>query len=211
MPTLPRSFYERKTDDVARELLGCRLVHRVPGIGARRSERLAGIIVETEAYLGAEDRACHSFGYRRTPRTESLYQEGGRSYVYFVYGMHWCFNAVTRSCEHPEAVLIRALRPTEGLSRMRRNRALAKSLVSDRSLTNGPAKLCAALEIDGSCKRIDLCGRLLFIEPGPTSPVASDICSAPRIGVDYARECAAWPLRFFLCDDPFVSKAPRKR
>jgi DNA-3-methyladenine glycosylase len=108
---LPISFYERDTQTVARELLGQRLVHIV------RGQRISGLIVETEAYIGAEDRACHGFGHRRTKRTESLYQPGGFSYVYLIYGMHHCFNVVTKSSDDPEAVLIRALEPSEARSR----------------------------------------------------------------------------------------------
>jgi DNA-3-methyladenine glycosylase len=122
--------------------------------------------------------------------------------------MHWCFNAVTRGPSSPEAVLVRALRPLEGLERMRRNRGRDASLQSGRdlSLTNGPAKLCAALAIDGACDRLSLAGNSLFIERGPCQPRAEEIVASPRIGVDYAGAAAKWNLRFSLQGDAYVSK-----
>lgn len=176
-------FYLRKTDDVARRLLGCTLVHMVNG------QRISGRIVETEAYLGISDPACHSFNNRRTARTESMYLEGGHAYVYFIYGMHFCFNVVTRATGQPEAVLIRAIEPQDGIEFMRRKRK-AKH---DRDLSNGPGKLCQALAIDRSCDGLTLQGPELFIEAGP---VIRDVIEGPRIGVDYAGSAAKWPLRF---------------
>lgn len=194
---LPPRFYEGKTVDVARKLLGLRLVHVVKG------ERLSGLIVETEAYLGATDRACHSFGYRRTERVASMYLPGGHAYVYFIYGMHFCFNVVTRSEKEPEAVLIRALVPQEGLETMRRNRGVER----ERDLTNGPARLCEALAIDKGCDRLSLQGPELFIERARAKAYPSTrIVVSPRVGVAYAGGAAAWPLRFSLRDCPHVSK-----
>lgn len=193
---LPLSFYQRDTTLVARELLGKRLVHQIG------RKRLSGIIVETEAYIGAEDRACHGFGNRRTRRTESLFQEGGYSYVYMIYGMHFCFNAVTRTCDHPEAVLVRALQPNEGVSEMKRNRLVK----SERELTSGPAKLCEALLIDKAQDRLSLVGSELFIEDINLQISSQDIVTKPRIGIAYAGEAAHWPLRFYICGNPFISK-----
>jgi DNA-3-methyladenine glycosylase len=186
--TLPLEFYRRKTETVARELLGCTLVHRVNG------RRVAGRIVETEAYIGIEDPACHSFGDRRTTRIKSMYLEGGHAYVYLIYGMYHCFNVVTREKGVPEAVLIRAVEPLEGI---------------DLS-TNGPGKLCRAMNIDrASCDGLRLNGRELFIEKSTTPLQRSEIQSCARVGVDYAGEAAAWPLRFLIKNNAWVSKRPR--
>src|SRR6516162_4916002 len=114
--TLPHSFYQRDTVTVARELLGKKLVR------IYRGRRLSGIIVETEAYLGEHDRAAHTFGLRRTLRNEAMYKEGGHAYVYFVYGMHFCINAVTKKKNEPEAVLLRAIECVEGLDTIRKLR-----------------------------------------------------------------------------------------
>ena len=203
---LPPEFYRRKTAAVARELLGCKLVRR------HGDEAISGEIVETEAYVGADDPACHGYRNRRTARTESLFQDGGWTYVYFIYGVHWCFNVVTRAAEHPEAVLIRALRPVDGIERMRVNRRAKKNQASpakplrDRDLTNGPGKLCQALAIDRSCDRLSLSGPQIWIESRSNDSDRPDVVACARIGVDYAGPAAAWPLRFFIRDDPFVSK-----
>ena len=197
---LPLKFYRRDTETVARELLGCRLVHVVGG------QRLSGRIVETEAYLGIGDRACHTFGDRRTERTKSMYLPGGHAYVYFIYGMHFCFNVVTRTEEHPEAVLVRAIEPLEGIETMRSRRAVKR----DRDLANGPGKLCAALAIDKKCDGLSLNGPSLFIEPGEKID-SRLVHSSRRIGVDYAGTDAERLLRFSLAESEFVSKAlPRK-
>ncbi|MCM2282249.1 MAG: DNA-3-methyladenine glycosylase, partial [Bdellovibrionaceae bacterium] len=153
-PILPPRFYADATERVARRLLGQRLVHVING------ERLSGLIVETEAYLGARDRACHTYGYRRTTRVQSMYLPGGHAYVYFIYGMHFCFNAVTRDTVEPEAVLIRALIPDEGLATQKRLRGTTR----ERELTNGPARLCQALAIARTCDGLSLQGPELFIE-----------------------------------------------
>lgn len=192
---LPAQFYRAQTEDVARRLLGQRLVHVVNG------ERLSGIIVETEAYLGARDRACHSYGYRRTKRVRSLYLDGGHAYVYFIYGMHFCFNVVTRDSSEPEAVLIRALRPEEGIETQRRHRGGACEL------TNGPARLCEALAIDASIDGCSLLEPPLFIErTRDRAHSARVIITTPRIGISSAGDAASWPLRFALRDCPHVSK-----
>lgn len=201
---LLEEFYLRDTETVARDLLGKRLVHIVNGPNGR--ERLSGLIVETEAYLGIKDQACHSFGDRRTPRTESMYLRGGHAYVYFIYGMHNCFNVVTRHEGHPEAVLIRGLEPLEGIETMRARRKQA----NDRNLCNGPGKLCQALAIDRTCDRISLIESAdLFIEDIGTPVVEAS--ASPRVGVDYAGDAAAWPMRFFVAGNRHVSKVPAPR
>src|SRR5215831_542073 len=159
---LPREFYTRSDVlEVARDLLGKKLV--VPN---RNGTRIAGIIVEAEAYRGPEDRASHAFGGRRTNRTETMYQIGGTAYVYFVYGMYYQFNVVTAVADVPHAVLIRALEPVEGLDVMRRRRGRER----DRELTSGPGKLCVALGIDRRLDRADLLGNRVWLEAGRKVP-----------------------------------------
>jgi len=184
---LSAKFYRRDTATVARELLGCRLVHVVNG------QRVSGRIIETEAYLGITDRACHSYGGRRTERVKSMYLAGGHAYVYFIYGMHFCFNVVTKGHGEPEAVLIRALAPEEGVPEMRRRRRIK----NDRDLVNGPGKLCQALGIDRQCDGVVLTGETLFIEKG-TLHEAESLVISERIGIEYSGEAAKWPLRFEL-------------
>ena len=185
---LSQRFYLRETTVVARALLGCTLVHIVNG------KRISGRIVETEAYLGLIDPAAHTFGDRRTQRTRSMYMHGGHAYVYFIYGMHFCINVVTRKTGVPEAVLLRAIEPTDGIENMRRRRKVKK----DRDLANGPGKLCQAMGINRSCDGRSLLSEDLFIEPRSQKLRDSDIEISSRIGVDYAGEAAQWPLRFVL-------------
>jgi DNA-3-methyladenine glycosylase len=193
-PPLPLEFYDRPTERVARDLLGAVLEHRTPdGIAAGR-------IVETEAYLGEHDLACHA-AVGRTPRTEGLYGRPGTAYVYFIYGMYWCVNAVTRAVGEPSAVLIRALEPISGIELMRRRRPTARR---DVDLTNGPGKLCLALAIDGANDRDSLQKSALVIRSGVEIPDAS-VAVTPRIGIT---KCADWPLRYFVSDNPYVSKTP---
>ena len=218
---LGKEFFMRDTTRVARELLGKRLVHIVQGHSNNRTSanratnntdsriRLAGTIVETEAYLGAGDRACHSFGALRTKRTESLFLEGGTSYVFLIYGMHCCFNVVTRDADKPEAVLIRAIQPTEGIEEMLRRRLLRDQ--NPINLSNGPGKLCEALGIDRSCDRVSLMkSPSLFLEDAPMIE-AQKILASARIGVDYAGEAASWPLRFSIVGNSYVSKTQKSK
>ncbi len=194
---LTREFYDRETEVVARELLGAILECETP------SGRTRGIIVETEAYLGEHDEACHAVA-GVTHRTGPLYGRPGTAYVYFIYGMHWCFNAVTRAEGLPSAVLVRALEPVEGLSLMRQRRPRASS---DIDLTNGPGKLAAALGIDGSMNRVSLQRRPLVIREGQRTP-AELIETTPRIGITRAADL---PLRYFIRESAYVSRAPRAR
>jgi DNA-3-methyladenine glycosylase len=177
---------------VARSALGKVLVHESP------EGRVSGRIVETEAYRGPEDRAAHSFGGRRTPRTEVMFGPPGYAYVFFVYGMHWHFNLVTTAEGAPHAVLIRAVEPLEGLELMARRRGLDPGA---RGLTNGPGKLCQAFGIDRAHYGADLTGDRLYLLEGPTPKTS---CSA-RIGVDYAKEWAEKPWRFYDAESRFVS------
>jgi DNA-3-methyladenine glycosylase len=193
---LPKSFYSRETEIVARELLGAILVCR-----AERGVT-SGRIVETEAYLGEHDRACHAAA-GRTPRTDPLYGEPGTAYVYFIYGMHWCFNAVTRPAGLPSAVLVRAVEPIDGVELMWTRRAAA---VRQADLTNGPGKLCQAMGITGAHNRLSLKRPPLQIygsEPVPDR----DVKVTPRMGIT---QCADWPLRWVIAGNPFVSRGPRE-
>jgi len=187
---LPVSFYDRPTEQVARDLLGAILECRTPdGIAAGR-------IVETEAYLGEHDLACHAAA-GLTDRTAPLYGAPGIAYVYFIYGMHWCFNAVTRAKGEPSAVLVRAIEPVKGIELMRARRGVRR----DADLTNGPAKLCEALRIDGRLNRAVLQRGAVTIRAG--TPVAeSNVAITPRIGIT---RCADWPLRWIVRDSPCVS------
>ena len=193
-PPLPREFYDRATELVARDLLGAVLECETPdGLAAGR-------IVETEAYLGEHDLACHA-AVGRTSRTAPLYGPPGIAYVYLIYGMYWCFNAVTRAEHEPSAVLVRALEPIEGIELMRRRRSTARR---DVDLTNGPGKLCLALGIDARHNWGRLDTPPLLVRAGEPVPDAN-VTVTPRIGIT---QSADWPLRWFVTDSPFVSKTP---
>ena len=189
------SFFRQDTVELARKLLGCLLVHRTTdGVAA-------GMIVETEAYVGAIDKACHAW-QNRSERTEIMYHDGGYAYVYLIYGMHHCFNVVTGPEGEGNAVLIRALEPVLGLDLMQRRRN-TKML---QNLCSGPGKVCQALAITKNEYGLDLCD--------PVSPLRliryrnipdMQIVATPRINVAYAEEAAAWPWRFYVKDNPYVS------
>ncbi|MGK2960785.1 MAG: DNA-3-methyladenine glycosylase [Gemmatimonadaceae bacterium] len=194
---LPRSFYDRETETVARELLGAVLECTTPEGSA------SGIIVETEAYVGEHDPACHA-AVGRTRRTEPLYGRPGTSYVYFIYGVHWCFNAVTRGEGLPSAVLVRAVEPLTGKDLMQARRGGG---ISGVNLTNGPGKLCAALGIDGALNGLSLQRRPIVIREG--EPVGETrIQMTPRIGITKAAE---WPLRYMIEDNLWVSGSRRAK
>jgi DNA-3-methyladenine glycosylase len=189
---LPRAFYERETEIVAREMLGTVLECET------RDGIASGIIVETEAYLGEHDLACHAAA-GRTARTEPLYGPPGTSYVYFIYGMYWCFNAVTRAEGLPSAVLVRALEPLAGIDLMHKRRPRIKNEVD---LTNGPGKLCTALGIDGSMSGKSLQRKPLVIREGERIP-DEKVEVTTRIGIT---KSADWPLRWIVKGNRFVSK-----
>ncbi len=193
--SLPQSFYRQSTKKVAKELLGKKLVRIYKG------KRISGIITETEAYLGIKDMACHSFGGRMTERLKPMYLDGGHSYVYFIYGMYFCFNVVTRTSKHPEAVLIRALEPLENIELMKSFRGKDDL----KQLTTGPGKLAQALNITKDLNGLSLAENQIFIEDhSKISP--SKIVMKPRIGIDYAGEAKDWPLRYYIKDSQFISK-----
>lgn len=193
---LSSDFFARPTLTVARELLGQRLVRQVDG------QRLSGIIVETEAYIGPGDTACHA-SKGRTPRTEVMFGPPGRAYVYLIYGMYHMLNLVTEAEGFPAAVLIRALEPVEGVAHMQSRRQSARP----DNLTNGPGKLCRALAIDLGLNNWPVTsGESLWLEPG--APIApAGIAAGPRIGINYARpEDRAAPWRFWIQGSRAVSR-----
>ena len=188
---LDRDFYVRDGLTVARELIGKKLIHR------SAEGMTGGLIVEAEAYMGAVDAAAHSFK-GRTKRTEIQYADGGRAYIYMIYGMHICFNVTANVVDVPEAVLIRALEPTDGIELMMRRR----NKKSPRELCNGPGKLTQAMGITIANYGVDLCGDEIFIE---TTDRAVEIDSARRVNVDYAGAAADFPWRFLLRGSDFIS------
>ncbi|QAT63127.1 MULTISPECIES: DNA-3-methyladenine glycosylase [Tissierellales] len=196
------NFYLENTETVARKLLGKILVHNING------NILKGKIVETEAYMGVTDKGAHSYGGRRTKRVEIMYGPPGRAYIYFIYGMYYCLNAVTQKEGIPEAVLIRALEPLEGHDIMALNRFNKeyKDLTSTQitNLTNGPGKLCMAMGIDKKLNGNMLSGDTFYIEEGNNDKF--DIIKTKRIGIDYAEEAKDFLLRFYIKGSPFVSK-----
>ncbi len=203
---LRRRDYAQGAAALARQLIGRRLVRNVDG------QRLAGIIVETEAYIGVRDRASHAFGGHRSPRNESMYQGPGRAYVYFTYGMHEMFNIVCGRAEEPVAVLVRALEPTEGLEEMLRRRSARprKTPLRATDLCSGPGKLCEALAIDRSLDRADLArGDLIWLEEGLGPAAEGDLLVSRRIGVDRCGDWAMMPLRWLRAESRYVS-APAK-
>lgn len=182
---LPRTFFLR-TDVVriAQDLLGKVLVTEFQGL------RTSGIIIETEAYAGATDRASHAFGNRLTERTRTMYLEGGHAYVYLCYGMHHLFNVVTHRSGVPHAVLIRAIAPLEGVEQMQRRRG------GSPLRTGGPALLTTALGITTRHTGLDLCNGPISVEDHGLRIGQRAILSGPRVGVDYAGEDALLPYRF---------------
>ena len=205
MKKLPREFYTRDdTLQIAKELLGKLLV-----IPSETDERVSAMIVETEAYLGIEDKAAHSYGNRRTKRTETMFAVGGTVYIFFIYGMYFQFNVVAGLAETPHAVLIRAVEPVENIEIMRERRA-AKSKnplaqMADKNLTSGPGKFCIALGIDDDFNNESLLGEKVWLEDYKNF-AASEIVSGKRVGIDYAEEYAEKPWRFWVKDNLFVSR-----
>lgn len=204
--------WDLETTALAKALLGQTLVR------VSKGRRLAGRIVETEAYLGGKDLGSHSAGGRRTPRNESMFLPGGHAYVYFVYGMHHCFNVVSGPEGVGCAVLIRAIEPLEGIEWMAANRGLESSTgrgasPGDRAATRflraigaGPARLCEALRIDRGLDGEALgASARLFIEPAAVTR-STRIERGPRIGIHYAGEWTEAPLRFAIAGSPFVSR-----
>ena len=185
----------RETRDLARALLGKVLVHG----------DCAGRIVETEAYLGVRDRACHAWGGRRTPRLEPLYGPPGHAYVYLIYGMYHCLNVVCQEEGTPECVLTRALEPLEGLETMAER---SGGKLRPARLCAGPGRLCRALGLDRSMSGQSLLTGDFFLAEGEDVP-ESRIVAVPRIGVDYAGEDKDRPWRYLIADNPSVSRGKK--
>jgi len=194
---LTHDFFVRKdTLHIASDLLGKLLV-----VSSETGERVSGMIVETEAYLGEIDKAAHSFSGRRTARNEITYAEGGHVYVFFIYGLYYQLNFVCSRIDHPSVVLIRAVEPVEGIEIMRTRRGK----MPDKNLTSGPGKLCIAFGIDKSFNGEDLLGDRIWVEEYKNFS-RDETVSGKRIGVGYAEEFAEMPWRFWLTNNLFVSK-----
>ena len=190
---IQRDFFSRDTTTVARELLGKYLIR------TENHHNLIGKIIEVEAYLGSDDKACHSYNFRKTPRTEVMYKKPGTLYVYLIYGMHHCLNVITEPKGIPCAVLIRKLYPIKGIELMkeRRNVKIGKNF---KNLVDGPGKLCMAMDITRKkFNSIDSCSEdsELFFALG--EPIKSkEILNGKRIGIEYAEEDKDQLLRFWV-------------
>lgn len=196
---LPEKFYQREDVlQVSRELLGKYLFTRINGAVT------GGMIVETEAYRGPEDRASHAWNGRLTNRTRVMYAPGGLAYVYLCYGIHYLFNVVTSVQDVPHAVLVRAIEPTEGIGTQLERR---KMTVLQPRITAGPGALCMALGIDRELNGASLLSDSIWIEERGTVIESKDIKTGPRVGVAYAGEHALRPWRFSIRENKFVSKA----
>jgi len=193
---LQRPFYQRDTIIVSKDLLGKILVHE------SNHYTTAGRIVEAEAYCGPEDKAAHSSGGRKTPRNHVMFEQKGHAYVYFIYGMYHCFNVTTGSTlGKPEAVLIRALEPVTGKAIMAKRRGTKQGKTIN--LTNGPSKLCMAMNISKPQNKTDLTTHPLYIKDAPIPK--ENIVETTRVGVDYAGEWKNKPWRFYIKGNEFVS------
>ena len=195
---LPIEFYTHSDVlSITRNLLGKYLFTCIDGVIT------GGYIVEAEAYNGIIDKASHAYGNRQTNRTKTMYMQGGIAYVYLCYGIHEMFNVVTSVEGQPHAVLIRGIVPTEGIDAMmvRRNLSVFKP-----AITNGPGSVAKALGISRQVNANSLSGDVIWIEDRGLSFTDEEIVAAPRIGVDYAKEDALLPYRFYVKDSPFAKK-----
>lgn len=207
MKKLNKAFYTRDTLTVAKELLGKYLAVN------NDEEKMIVKIVETEAYIGPIDKACHTYNNRRTKRTEIMYSSGGYAYIYQIYGMYFCLNVVTENEDAGTAVLIRAGEPIKGVERMAVNRFSKKlnelSKKEILNLTNGPGKLCRALGLDKCQNGSSLLGKELFIFAEDVEE-PFQIALSKRIGIDYAEEARDYEWRFYIKDNPYVSVKTNK-
>ncbi|TXB62845.1 DNA-3-methyladenine glycosylase [Phaeodactylibacter luteus] len=198
---IPRSFFlEADVLQASNKLLGHILATSIGGIVAR------GRIVEVEAYRGSDDKACHAYGNKRTPRTEVMFGQGGHAYVYLCYGIHHLFNIVTGPAGQADAVLIRALEPLPcSHGHMLKRRGMEKV---QKRLTAGPGMLSQAMGITTALSGADLAAAdsPVWLEWGSALPTETAIARSPRIGVGYAEECAAWPWRFTIKQSPWLSR-----
>ncbi|MHC1684639.1 MAG: DNA-3-methyladenine glycosylase [Clostridiaceae bacterium] len=199
MKKLERSFFYNDTVKIARDLLGKILVHKVG------DKTLMGKIVETEAYMGAIDKASHAYGNKKTDRTKALFNTGGHSYIYLIYGMYYCFNVVTNDENTPQCVLIRALEPVSSIEDFIVNRYKTDSNITKqkiKNLSNGPGKLCIAMDLNKSHNLMDLCGDEFYILDNNEEV---EIVTSKRINIDYAEEAMDYPWRFYIKDNKYVS------
>ena len=197
---LPKTFYTNTNVlAISKALLGKFLVTKL-----NSNTITAGMIVETEAYCGPEDKASHAYGDKRTARTETMFFDGGYAYIYLCYGMHNLFNIVTATKDVPHAVLIRAIEPTEGIPLMLRRRNLKQN---GPKLTAGPGSLTKALGITVRHDKTDLCGEKIWLEDRGIKIPSAKIETGPRVGVAYAKEHAKLPWRFKIKNNPWVSMA----
>ena len=198
MSKLNKSFYcSNNILDIAQSLLGKILYTNFS------NKLTGGMIVEVEAYLGATDKACHSYNNKRTKRTEAMFESGGISYVYLCYGMHYLFNVVVGEKNNPCAILIRAIEPIDGIKMMLKRRNLNQL---KNNLTNGPGKLTRSLGITNKLNKQSLIDTLVWIEDYNIKIMKKDILSSSRIGVDYAGQDAKLPYRFYIKNNQWVSK-----
>lgn len=195
---LPSSFYHH-TDaaHLAKDLLGKVLCTRKDG------NITAGIIVETEAYFGIDDKASHAYGGKRTVRTEAMYHDGGTAYVYLCYGIHHLLNVVTSVEDDPKCVLIRGIEPFRGIEIMEIRR---KMQATRKEISSGPGSVTKAMGIDSSFNQKLLTGEEIYIEDHGISYESSQISTAARIGIPYAQEHADLPLRFYISSSKYVKK-----
>lgn len=204
MIKLQKDFYERETLELSKDLLGKIIVRKID------DKIITCRIVETEAYKGIRDRASHAYGGRRTKRTEVMFGEAGKAYVYQIYGMYFCLNIVAEQRDNPCAVLIRAVEPLEGIeliSQFRFGKPLNQlSTYQKKNITNGPGKLCKALKIDKNLNGFDLCtGNELFLVDNE-GPEDFNIQESKRINIDYAEEAKDYLWRFYIEGNEYISK-----
>lgn len=184
---------------LSKELLGMQLCTHLDGVYT------SGKIVETEAYRAPEDKASHAFGNKRTKRTETIFRDGGIAYVYLCYGIHHLFNVVTGGEDEAHAILVRAIEPIEGIEHMLNRRKMSK--IQPR-ISNGPGIMSMALGITTNLDGEALYTRdQIWIQSGDAAIPARDIIASPRVGVDYAEECADWNWRFRIKGNPYCSPA----
>ena len=192
------NFYKQDALSLGKLLLGKILVRNKDGIVT------AGKIVETEAYFGVNDKGSHAFGGKKTDRNSIMFEAGGVAYIYQIYGMYYCLNVVTGDKNHPEAVLIRALEPVSGIDLMKDRRNLKDSVII-KNLSNGPGKLCIAMDLDKTLNGISLCGDELFLS-NPNEKEEFDIVETKRINIDYAEEAKNFLWRFYIKGNKYISK-----
>lgn len=203
MKTVKREFYNRPTLMVAQDLLG-KIIVKI-----HKDRVISGRIVETEGYIGAIDKAAHCYGNKMTPRTRVMFGQPGRAYVYLIYGMYHCLNVVTEPEGTAAAVLIRGIEPLEGIEQIiqnRYNRPMEQVTKAQlKNLSNGPGKLCRAFDITKTHNEMDLCGDTFFIaEEEYQEPF--EVITTKRVNIDYAEEAIDFPWRFYIKDNPHVSR-----